>query len=209
MALSTYTELQSEIADWLDRADLTAKIPTFIRLLEAQLQRKLRVREMLITAPGTVDSTGFSALPDDFLALHNLTLTDATGRPTPLTYASKHQLDTARFEKNGTGQPRLYTLNRTHIEFAPYPDADYAYSLSYWSKLSYLSSGVPTNWVLEAHPDIYLYGSLLQAAPYLRNDERISVWGDALGTLLEDINLADERSLRGGTPLKMRMKAYG
>ena len=47
MALDSYTNLKAEIADWLDRDDLTARIDTFIDLTEAKLAREIRVRAML------------------------------------------------------------------------------------------------------------------------------------------------------------------
>jgi hypothetical protein len=211
MALDTYAGLQAEVADWLDRADLTSKIPTFIRLFEAQAERKLRVRQMLVAnQTGTLDSSGFITLPDGFLALQNFAVYDAAGLPTPLTYASKAQCDQRRHDLVTTKLPTVYTLNSTSIEMAPRPDAAYAYELSYWSKLPKLGTYVSSNWLLADHPDLYLYGTLLQAEPYLKHDERIDIWAGALSTLMEDITLADEKAMRpSGTPLKTRMRAYG
>ena len=211
MALDTYAGLQTEIADWLDRADLTSKIPTFIRLFEAQAERKLRLRQMLVSnEQGTVGTDGLIALPENFLALHNLSIIDANGNPLPITYAAKHQTDQRRTDLISAGQPRLYTLSKTAIELAPYPDTTYTYELSYWEKLPKLSTSVSSNWLLADHPDLYLYGSLMQAEPYLKHDERIDVWSSALATLLEDLTLADERAMRGGNPLKLRLgRAYG
>ena len=209
MSFETYAALQTEIAEWLDREDLTAKIPTFIRLFEAQAERKLRVREMLTSnLPGYVTAGGSIILPDDFLALHNLTVVNGSGRLVPLTYVSKHQLDARIGETPESGFPEVYSIDKAGIQLAPIPNATYQYYLSYWSKIPKLGD-VSSNWLLLQHPDLYLYGSLIQAEPYLKHDERIGVWGEALTTILEDITLADERAMRGGTPLKTRMKAYG
>ena len=73
MALSTYSELQTEIASWLDRSDLTAQIPTFIKLAEARINRTLRVRAMETVVQHTM--VGLSkriALPSDYLQMRGL-----------------------------------------------------------------------------------------------------------------------------------------
>jgi hypothetical protein len=211
VALDTYLGLQGEIADWLDREDLTSKIPTFIRLFEAQAERKLRLRQMLVTnEEGLTPLTGRIVLPDNFLALHNLSIRDQSGNPLPITYAAKHQVDQRRTDLVTAGRPRAYTLSKNYIELAPLPDIEYTYEISYWERIPKLGDSITSNWLLLDHPDLYLYGSLMQAEPYLKHDERIDVWGSALAVLLEDLTLADERAMRGGNPLKLRLgRAYG
>jgi hypothetical protein len=83
MALSTYAELKSSVADWLNRSDLTTAIPDFISLAEAQMERKLRTRQMISRASATI-STEYSALPDDFLEVKSLKL--QTSPVTPLQF---------------------------------------------------------------------------------------------------------------------------
>lgn len=212
MALGNYTELKAEVALWLDREDLTTQIPTFITLFEAQAERKLRTRQMLVLneAGTTTAASGLIALPENFLALQNLTVYNSSGSPISLTYASKNQCDNRRAQAVTNRFPEVYTIGAVEIELAPYPDAAYSYEMSYWEKIARLSTSVSSNWLLAAHPDLYLYGTLMQAAPYLKHDERIDVWSGAVGVLMEDITLADERAMRApGSPLKTRMKAYG
>lgn len=212
MALSTYTELKATVADWLNRQDLAAQIPDFIRLLEVQVQRTLRVRQMLGEYTTTIDGTsgGRITLPDDFLALHELRMTRGSdSRVIPIEYASKHELSTILGEVNAAGTPRAYCVSNTDIEVAPYPDASFTITLFYWQKIPPLSGSVASNWLLADHPDVYLFGSMLQAAPYLKNDERVQMWSTALTSLLEDMRVADERATKAGTPLKMRFKPYG
>lgn len=209
MALDNYTNLKAEIALWLNRQDLTSVIPTFITLLEAQVGRDLRVREMLTSSTGSLATTGIIACPADFAGVHELTITDTSG-PRVLEYASMDEVDRARHERDDvTDTPRLYTIRGSDIVVAPLPDDTYAYTLWYYQKIPALSDAAPTNWFLTKHPDVYLYGSLMQAAPFLHNDERISVWGAALGAILEQIRLADERETRGRGPLKLRFRPYG
>ncbi len=212
MALSNYTELRASIADWLNRQDLTPVIPDFIRLLEAQVQRTLRIREMFVetTLEMLPEDGGVLTLPDDFLAVRELRLVRAAdGQVIPIAYGSKHELTEIQARVGGTGVPQAYCPGKDTIEFSPAPYESYTVKLSYVRKIPRLSSTLASNWLLEEHPDIYLYGSLMQAAPYLKNDERVPLWGEALNTILEDMRVADERALRAGTPLRMRFKPYG
>lgn len=212
MALSTYAELKTSVADWLNRQDLTAVIPDFIRLLEAQVERTLRVRQMFAETTLTINENGKVVLPDDFLSVREVRVTNSSSSQIiDVTYASPHELTLILGEGQTNGVPRVYCPGKDTIEFAPIPSGDtYTVLLQYVRKLPKLGdAGVTTNWLLVDHPDVYLYGTLLQAAPYLKNDERIAVWSGALESLLESMRVADERALKAGTPLKMRFKPYG
>jgi hypothetical protein len=59
--------------------------------------------------------------------------------------------------------------------------------------LSALSASNTTNWLLTLAPDLYLYGSLLEAAPYIGNDERIPVWASAVSTVIDQLNTLGHR----------------
>lgn len=205
MALDDYAGLQIEIGDWLNRQDLAAKIPTFIRLLESQVNRKLRTHQMMQRA--TADITDlYTALPDDFRALYTVIL--QTNPITPLEYATPGELSDVR-SRYSPQKPFLYSVVGSAIEVAPAPDTSYPMEITYWQQIPYLSDIAPTNWLLTEHPDVYLFGALMQAAPYLNNDDRVGVWGTALNGILEEIQISDERALKGGVPLKSRIKPYG
>jgi hypothetical protein len=73
----------------------------------------------------------------------------------------------------------------------------------YYKALPALSAN-STNWLLTAHPDVYLYGSLMQAAPYLKNDERLAVWGSLYTASIADLNQSSDRAEVSGGPLVMR-----
>lgn len=208
MALDTYTNLKAEIALWLNRQDLDAQIPTFITLLEAQVERQLRVRQMVKRA--TASLTGqFISLPDDYLALHNVQLNSNPVQQ--LEYVTMDYLDEVRARFNASGRPMYYSIVGDTIEVAPVPDDTYTIEIVYFAQIPRLTTGTQeTNWLLSKHPDLYLYGALMNAAPYLENDDRVPTWGSALSSILEDIRVADERATSGtGTPLKMRFKPYG
>ena len=192
MALTSYSELKSSIADWLNRGDLTAVIPDFISLAEAQMERKLPTQKMVKRANATID-TPFSALPSDFLSAKSLILT-STSPVRQLTFISQDELDAKKYIYSATGKPNYFALVGNQIEVLPAPDSSYTAELTYIATLSKLSDSNTSNWVLARHPDVYLYGSLLQAAPYLRDDERVGLWSSQYQAAMEDMLLQNERA---------------
>ncbi len=90
MALSTYSELKTSVADWLNRSDLTSAVPDFISLAEAQVERRLRTRQMIVRATATIDSE-YSAVPADFLEARSLKL--QTNPITPVGFETIDSLD--------------------------------------------------------------------------------------------------------------------
>ena len=207
MALTTYTELKTSIGDWLNRADLTAVIPDFISLAEAQVERTLRTRQMIVRANASFDAQ-YGAVPADFLETKSLKLT-STNPQTPLQFLSIDALDNKASEYTGSGKPRFFGVVGGQFRIVPTPDANYTTELTYYAKLTKLSSSVATNWLLTANPDIYLYGALLQAAPYLQDDARIQTWATLYERALNDSQTADDRGASSGGALLTRAKTFG
>jgi len=207
MALTTYTELKASIADWLNRTDLTTTIPDFISLAEAQMERTLRTRQMIVRANASFDSE-YGAVPDDFLETKSLKLT-STNPLTPLAFLSIDDMDAARSHYTASGRPRFFSVVGGQFRISPTPDAAYTTELIYFAKLAKLSSTVASNWLLTSSPDIYLYGSLLQAAPYLQDDARIQVWATLYERALNDLRTADDRGASSGGALLTRAKTFG
>ena len=192
MALNSYSALRSSIGDWLNRDDLTAVIPDFISLAEAQMERRLPTQKMVKRANATID-TPFSALPADFLSAKSLVLT-STAPVQQLVFLTEDEIDAKKYTYRTTGQPIYFALVGNQIEVLPAPDTSYTAELTYVATLAKLSDSNTSNWILERHPDVYLYGSLLQAAPYLRDDERVATWSALYETAVNDIMLQNERA---------------
>jgi len=206
MALSTYTELKASVADWLVRADLTSAIPDFISLAEAQIERKLRTRQMLVRSDASID-TEYSAVPSDFLDTKSFKLN--TNPVTPMRFETIESLDQLAAKTNAAGKPAYFSIVGNQIRVVPTPDTTYTAELTYYAKLSKLSSSNATNWLLTSSPDIYLYGALLQAAPYLQDDARIAVWSALYQSGLDQLQLADDRSTTSGGSLAARARTLG
>jgi hypothetical protein len=192
MALNSYSALKSSIADWLNRDDLTATIPDFISLAEAQLERRLPVQKRTQRSTATID-TQFSALPSDFVSAKSLVLT-STAPVQPLTFLTEDEMDAKKSVYRTSGKPLFFALVGSQIEVLPPPDTGYTAELTYVATLAKLSDSNASNWILERHPDVYLYGALLQAAPYLRDDERVALWTPLYGQAIEDMILQNERA---------------
>jgi len=187
LALDSYSSLKTEVADWLDREDLEAKIPTFIRLAEATMNRTLRTREATQRIAGQITSE-FLPLPADFAQAQSLRVNGRALNP----------VETATIDgyPAASGPPRLYAMEADKLRFYPTPDRAFDYDLIYYRQVPALSDDNPTNWVLARHPDAYLYGTLLHAAPYLRDAEAARTWDELFSAVMEQV--IRERHMPGG-----------
>jgi hypothetical protein len=204
VALASYNDLKSSIADWLNRDDLAAVIPDFITMAEAQLERRLPVERMVKRATATLD-TPFSAVPGDFVSPKSLVLT-STAPVQPLEFLSEDELDAKKYVYRSVGKPLYFTVVGTQFEVLPAPDGEYTAELTYVGTLDKLSNSNPSNWILARHPDVYLYNSLMQAAPYLRDDERVGLWSQLASQAIEDMLIQDSRAAVSQGRVAMKVK---
>jgi len=189
-----YASLQTSIAAWLNRDDLSSYIPESITLAEAEFQRTIRAREMLRNADTTTSVVSVQ-LPSDFLELRHITLTSENQ---PLYYATLAELDDIRRNVQVAAQPTHVAVYNTKLELAPVPDKQYTLEIVYYQKIPELSSNTSTNWLIAAYPDVYLYGCLTKAAPFIGEDERTNVWRQEYTNAVNQLNIISERTeLRG------------
>lgn len=201
--ITNYSTLQSTIADYLNRQDLTAQIPTFIQLAEADMNTRLRCREMIVRATTTNDDE-FVRLPLDFLESINLQLTDGQS---PLRFVTLDEADIIN-KRQTYNAPTFYSLMNGAIELVPPPatGADVEIEMVYYGKITALSTENTSNWLLLKAPDVYLYGALVHAAPFLMDDQRISVFGSFYSQRIEALNDESQKSLHSGSPLVARTR---
>jgi hypothetical protein len=207
MALTTYAELKTSIGDWLNRSDLTTVIPDFISLAEAQVERTLRTRQMIVRVNSSFTAQ-YGNVPSDFLETKSLKLT-STNPQTPLSFLTIDALDAEASKYTASGKPRFFGVVGSQFRIVPTPDGTYTTELTYYANLQKLSNSNTINWLLTASPDVYLYGSLLQAAPYLQDDARIQVWATLYERALNDLQVADDRGSTSGGNLLTRAKTFG
>jgi hypothetical protein len=204
MALSTYAELKTTIANWLNRSDLTSEISDdFIVLTEADLNAKLRIRQMHAQTTITIDAET-ETVPTGFLQVRDFYIL-SNGQKFPMTFISPAQMDAVKASST-TGVPSSYTILGSTFRFAPRPDSTYSGILNYYKKFDPLTSSNTTNYILADHPAVYLYGSLFHAANFLGgfDPNQVQQWSQMYQTALERIELNDREDAYSGSPLQIR-----
>lgn len=179
MALSTYSELKTSIADWMKRTDLTAVIPDFISLAEMDMLYRLRLVEFETT--GTVTMTaGTGTLPTGFLNFRSVAM-DGEGQ---LRYLPPSRFDDFLVD-NTTGDGIYYTITGSSIKTAP-PTTG-TLDVVYAAKFTALSDSNTTNTVLTNFPNAYLFGALAQGDIYIRKDPSTNMakYNEAIQRILE------------------------
>jgi hypothetical protein len=168
--ITNYTTLQSTIANWLHRSDLTAVIPDFIALAESRINR-------LLTARGTETDANLTAtinsalidLPTDFGSPVALWLETISPRQL-LIFKTPVEIDYVAVQ----AQPNYWAIKGSQIQLDRLAASAYPLTLRYVQNLNIASTD--TNYVLTNYPDIYLYGALLESAGYIRDDSRLVIW---------------------------------
>jgi len=210
MAISTYAELQTATANWLDRTDLTARIPEFIELAEANFNRVVRQPDMVTKNDSFSIAGRYTTLPTDTLEIVRIVI-DLTP-VIVLEYLTPEEISERRIVMSATGKPYYFTViggSSNQLEVVPSPDDTYTSSIVYYTRIPALTDSATTNWLLTAHPDIYLFGTLVEAEPYLKNDERMPMWTSRLDKALMALRLQGERELHTGSSLRMRARVLG
>ena len=215
MAINTYATLQTAVANWLDRSDLTDRIPEFIALAEARMNRTLRLSMMLNVDETTlggaatlVAGTRDYALPSGYLQMVDFHL--RTSPITPLSYLTPENMNRMWAGSQG-GKPLAYTIfadNSTgtpikKVRLGPSPASAYDYSIMFYKKIDALSVANTTEQMLTDNPDIYLYGALLEAEPFLMNDQRVQLWATAFQESVRALQEQDNKDRHSGSAMRV------
>jgi len=201
MAISDYGELKTAVANWLDRDDLTDRIPEFISLAEARFNRVLRLRSM--EAKSTASTVGGQrnlALPGGYIQMRNFQVNSSP--LTTLSYVTPEIYDRV-WGGSTSGTPKFYTILANEVSFGPIPASVMTVEMLYYKKFDNLSVSTTTNWLITNAPDIYLYGSMLEAEPFIMNDERVPLWAQALQQGISDLQEQDNKDRHSGSALRV------
>lgn len=189
MAITTYGELQSAAATWLVRADLTQRIPEFIALAEARLNRVLRARlaETEATLTASVGARTI-LLPTGFAEPLALWIVQGGAREA-LRFIDPSLLAATSLQ----GQPCSWSVDGTNLAFDRPCDQAYTLVLRMLAKFA-LSDAAPTNALLADYPDAYLFATLAEAGPFLRDADLAQTYEGRLSRAIDEINAKDARS---------------
>ena len=203
MALDSYANLKTEIANYLNRTDLTSYLDTFIELAESRIARDLRLREMenIDTSITTVSGTQSYDLPTGYLEMRYVAY--QTNPYTFLTFLAPPDFMRVYNAGEGSGTPSHYTIIGSKIYLGMQPDAAKVLELGFFKRPTGLSAVNTSNNILTNFPDIYLYSCLAESEPFLMNDERLQVWASLYKEAVETANNSAQRGRASGAPLNM------
>jgi hypothetical protein len=205
MAIDSYANLKTALANWLDRSDLTSRLDEFIELAEARFADDIRIRAMetTVTQALTAGTRSYS-LPTGYLQGRNFQIN--TDPITALEYVTPEMMDRI-WAGSKTGRPKTYTILGDNYLLGPSPDTADTLEITYYKEFTPLSSGATTNWLILNRPNLYLYACLLEAAPFLGNPEEAGVWARYYQEALERLHEADARDRFSGSALTIKTTA--
>jgi hypothetical protein len=183
----TFTTLKQDVQRYLERGNTLAsdpivfeQIPRLINLAERRIARELKIEGFINVVTGTL-SSGQSVYPkpDRWRDTVSMSIGTGTGNNTRKVLFARVYEYLRSYWPNAveTDEPLFYSdYDYSHWLLAPTPDADYPFEILYYELPPLLDESVQTNWITEYAPQLLLYGTLVEATPFLKNDERIPVW---------------------------------
>mgnify|MGYP001052830850 CR=1 FL=1 len=175
----TYDSLKSDIETYVDRHDseFVSQIPRFIMMCENRLASELRGLGLLRFVTGSLTLSD-PTLPKPVrwreTVSFSLTISGKQHFLFPRSWAYCKQYHQ---EITGNAQPMFYAdYDYEHFYLAPTPDIAYSFELAYFERPEPLSDTMQTNWTTRYFPQLIIYGSLLEAAPYLNNPEKLQTY---------------------------------
>ena len=175
--------LKQEVQSYLyDRLDLADKIPSFIDMAQKRIFRVLQCRENEAQFTSLLPGSGYP-VPSNYISLKYLLVNDV-----PMTSITARNLKSLLSTTPAVGMPNSFARIDAAFQFHPPADAYYPVALYYYADLSSdVTDDAATNDVLAAYPDLYLWGALLMAAPFLNEDERMGTWKGLYDDTLQGI----------------------
>ncbi len=213
MSIANHTELDAAVKSWANRTDtaFANEVDGFIALAESRIYHgnedegsdPLRVKEL--EAETTIAfTTGVGPLPSDFLEMRALS---RDNDPTGLDYQSPQRFEATKADLNSGGNPGYYTVKQGNVEVAP----TWTGSLDclYYQELPALTSGAPTNALLTAYDNVYLWATLIEAMEFIENTERQARFLTRYNGAVRGINTTNGRGIRSGVAKRLQVPLGG
>lgn len=178
----TYAELQAQIALWMHRDDLGSVLATFVSLAEERINRKLRARQMEAVLPETAISSNLITPAANVIDVKTLWI---AGRPDDTL---KPQSMETVLANGRDGEPALYAWQGGSLRF----DGGGSVEGVVYERVPALASA-SANWLADLHPSVYLFGTLLEASLFVRDDESAARWESRFQQALEEVAGNDQR----------------
>ena len=199
-ASMTFTSLQSDIRNYLERGGATdpivyEQIPRLITLAERRIARELKIQGFQRVVNTTMQS-GVAVYPKPDRWRDTISINIGTGTNnnthTPVFARSYEYIRQYWPNETQTDQPEFYAdYNYNFWIFGPTPDADYPMEVLYYELPQLLDEVTQTNWLSEYAPNLLLYGSLVEATPFVKDDQRVQLWQSYYDRSLAALNGED------------------
>ena len=200
MAIATYTDLLARVADWLGRSDLTNRIPEFVTLAQARINRQVRAKAMETKTTSFSITAEYVAVPTDFLQVKHFYINSPAPRKTLEPMESGLMTDTY----TTSGVPKFFSVEGSEFRFSPSHSQTYTATLVYHLKPATLAAGSQeTNTLFPANADLYLYATLLEAVACIGDHPNVGLWKQGYEEALANLN-SQSGGWRHGGPLMTR-----
>ena len=201
MSIGNYAELQTAVANFMARSDLTSQIPDFITMAESRMSRELETREQEKRSQATLTAGDeYILLPNDFREVREVKINASPTRV--LSYYSPSALD-SMYSSNGQGMPEGYSIVGLEMKLRPIPDSAYTSEIVYIGSLPNISN-ITTPTLFIRSPDLYLYGALAEGYAYLLDEARAAQYDQKFTRILEEIKVDEQRSHYGTGSLTIK-----
>lgn len=180
----TTATLRTDIAAWMNRTDLTAQIPGFIRIAESRFALDLRSWQMVTLATLVqTEGEGYIKVPADWLEWDKLSINDRA-----LDYVKPDVMQ--QFIRAGRSRGVYSMVGGNLIVNGVIGEGfpDVTVDATYYARIPPLVQDADTNWLLDTYPALYLYASLASACRFVKDDQRAAGYSDMYTNLLGDIN---------------------
>ena len=210
MAISTYADLKTAVQNWLNRSNLTDRIPEFIALAETRIHygskerpfesEPLRIRAMETSVYTTINAQRIE-LPEGFLQARRLFLNSSPIKKLDMVSTDNFW---ETWVSSTSGTPTQFCIEGEELVFGPTPDTSYTGELLYYKSFTPLSAGTDTNWLLTNAPGAYLHGALIEAHTFTRNDTQAQLAFNKFMGVIDGLNFADKNDRWTGSPWVIR-----
>ena len=198
MSVTSYTELKTEVQNWINKSSISGSADDFVTFAEAYLGTQLRTSKQMVLATGTVTDNpiDLSSELTRFKRIRSVSIS-VGGTDVVLSYISR-DLMAARYSDDSNGVPAYYTLIGDSMYLDPAPNDTYTWTIMYYQGLVPLASA-NTNWLLADYPNIYLYASLAEAAVFAKDEKAATAYMALRDRYLGLLKSADLRDRAGGS----------
>lgn len=194
-AVMTYDSLVENVQSYLERTDAAtiAKIPLFIMLAEQVIAAEIKFLGNLVVNTSTmVTNANVIDKPARWHKTVSMNITVA-GERRPVLLRKYEYIRNYWPNPAETDVPLFYCdYDYTHWLVGPTPNAPYVFEVLYYERAQPLDSSNQTNWFTTYAPQALLYGSLLQAMPFLKNDDRIPMWQAQYKQIIDVLKAEDK-----------------